>query len=1368
MRKALLLLISILMICTMFTMVSCENNVYLPGNDTWCVQDMYFQTFGEALAWLMGQGGGASRDLIQSDIPENQTIYLMRDVPLSENAGAIEVPASFAGSLCIDFRGHEYWFSSKTDKFFNIQGGDRIDIINGKTIISNDASSGSKAVIVNVNTVTIDDHLVDDRRPNPQAIEVGPKGVLVIKSASNNRTDSVLNGAFDIQTGGELRITGGVFRIDSIADPASMTGLVITGGVISNPHELSVYVDAAIAVGGHPENVQTNVIHDISDLWIQIDPEKHYKTCSGCTQHFEEGPHEFTDWVYDSNFNGQRQCKICGRVEYMDHVHTLVFHPAKDPTCTVPGNIAYYGCEICGKNYLNAEGTIAADDVILTKPHTLTHHDAVAPTCTENGNIEYWTCDECHQYFTDAAGTTVVPSTGIVDPATDHAWGEWTVVTPATCTTTGLKQRVCANDETHIEQEVIPVTSHNLSVIYAVEPTCTTEGNIKCWICEDCGKYFSDADGKNEITYEDAIIPALGHSMSDLIAEVPASCEATGTKAHYHCATCGKDFADADGKTEIENLTIPATGHTWSEQWSSDSTHHWHACDNCDAVKDKDEHTLGEWTYNPETGKMDNVCTVCQKEFHQDHVHNESNLTYHTAVAHTCTADGTKEYYSCSDCNQKFILAGITFIPVSDEDLIDPAAHSLTKVEAKAATCETAGNIAYWKCDVCEKLFSDALATTEVTAEDVTIAATGHDWGEWVVITPATCTVPGSETRTCANDATHAEVRPIASTGHTMTELIAEVPATCEETGTKAHYHCETCGKDFADADGKTEITDLTIPATGHVSLTKTEGVAATCIEDGFETYWTCDECGQKFSDAEGKTKIANPIVIPATGHDMTYVPAVAATCTTDGNVEYWHCENCELDFADEEGEETLEVTVIPATGHHTDDAHHVAAKDATCMEAGNAEYWTCKDCGKYFTDAELTTEEPAEFFVIPALGHAKVHYEAVAATCTATGNVEFWHCTRCGKNYADEDCTIELETVTTQMIAHALTHHEAVAPTCVDDGNIEYWTCDVCNKFFADANGTEEIEEDDTVDEATGSHTLTTHDAVDATCVATGNSLYYECTVCGKYFSDEACEHEVEEDSWITAIDPDNHSIEYVDAVAPTETKHGNTEYWHCTRCDKYFSDEDLEDEITLEDTVVHNWSEAWTHDVIDNGHYHWHVCTVEDCEETTEPEACTVVYEHDTEGHEGKHRQICDVCKAEITEWTDHVWGGEIKHDDEKDLDYVECICGARLYDELYEVTIGEVSYTVGENAPAGTMQIVDDEGVYIVSYAKADEDDLDNITIRCHVYIDGVWNGKYLEDNQQGIYEITPGEGSTYKVVLEAANATGISIFEKIIGL
>ena len=178
------------------------------------------------------------------------------------------------------------------------------------------------------------------------------------------------------------------------------------------------------------------------------------------------------------------------------------------------------------------------------------------------------------------------------------------------------------------------------------------------------------------------------------------------------------------------------------------------------------------------------------------------------------------------------------------------------------------------------------------------------------------------------------------------------------------------------------------------------------------------------------------------------------------------------------------------------------------------------------------------------------------------------------------------------------------------------------------------------------------------------------------------------------------------------------------------------------------------------DNAHYHWHVCTVEDCEEIKDKAECTPVYEHDAEGH----WQICEVCEAVLTDKEEHDWSGDIEFDEEKQLQYIECVCGERLYDELVEVIIGEVTATIGENAPTGNMLVTGPEnGKYTIRYSEDDDD----LTMRCRVYVDGVWNGEYLEDTE-GIYEITPDEGSTYKVVLEVANATGMSIFEKIIGL
>lgn len=53
--------------------------------------------------------------------------------------------------------------------------------------------------------------------------------------------------------------------------------------------------------------------------------------------------------------------------------------------------------------------------------------------------------------------------------------------------------------------------------------------------------------------------------------------------------------------------------------------------------------------------------------------------------------------------------------------------HSeLTAVSAKAADCVNAGNIAYWNCENCEKLFSDAEAKNQIALNDTVIEATGH------------------------------------------------------------------------------------------------------------------------------------------------------------------------------------------------------------------------------------------------------------------------------------------------------------------------------------------------------------------------------------------------------------------------------------------------------------------------------------------------------------------------------------------------------------------------------------------------------------------------------------------------------------------
>lgn len=115
--------------------------------------------------------------------------------------------------------------------------------------------------------------------------------------------------------------------------------------------------------------------------------------------------------------------------------------------------------------------------------------------------------------------------------------------------------------------------------------------------------------------------------------------------------------------------------------------------------------------------------------------------------------------------------------------------------------------------------------------------------------------------------------------------------------------------------------------------------------------------------------------------HNLVKVEAKAPTCTEPGNIEYWYCKGCDKYFSDAEGKSEINLaqTVINATGHKLTKTE---AKEPTCTEAGNKEYWTCESCGSLFRDEVGSAEIKLEDVVIPATGH---HY--VNGYCTECGH---------------------------------------------------------------------------------------------------------------------------------------------------------------------------------------------------------------------------------------------------------------------------------------------------------------------------------------------------------------------------------------------
>ena len=115
-----------------------------------------------------------------------------------------------------------------------------------------------------------------------------------------------------------------------------------------------------------------------------------------------------------------------------------------------------------------------------------------------------------------------------------HAFGAWTVTTPATCTADGVETRSCACGET--ETRAIPATGHTFGDWAVTTPaTCTADGvETRSCACSET---------------ETRAIPATGHAFGDWTVTTPATCTADGVETRS-CA-CG----------ETKTRAIPATGH---------------------------------------------------------------------------------------------------------------------------------------------------------------------------------------------------------------------------------------------------------------------------------------------------------------------------------------------------------------------------------------------------------------------------------------------------------------------------------------------------------------------------------------------------------------------------------------------------------------------------------------------------------------------------------------------------------------------------------------------------------------------------------------------------------------------------------------
>ncbi len=136
--------------------------------------------------------------------------------------------------------------------------------------------------------------------------------------------------------------------------------------------------------------------------------------------------------------------------------------------------------------------------------------------------------------------------------------------------------------------------------------------------------------------------------------------------------------------------------------------------------------------------KLPDHLTVTGKHFHRWNITDNGaeavmyELIHHERKDPTCTEDGNIEYWECPDCGKLFLDTAAGKETTKDKVLIKALGHKfpLIKVEESESTCLTHGYKEHWYCERCGELFWDAEGTEKATQDEVTKPFAPHKWDE--------------------------------------------------------------------------------------------------------------------------------------------------------------------------------------------------------------------------------------------------------------------------------------------------------------------------------------------------------------------------------------------------------------------------------------------------------------------------------------------------------------------------------------------------------------------------------------------------------------------------------------------------------------
>lgn len=309
------------------------------------------------------------------------------------------------------------------------------------------------------------------------------------------------------------------------------------------------------------------------------------------------------------------------------------------------------------------------------------------------------------------------------------------------------------------------------------------------------------------------------------------------------------------------------------------------------------------------------ACNLFDKD---EHTH---TIAHSEEKPATCSAEGTKEYWYCTEC-------GDCFADEKGENRIQREGLKIEKLphteivdKAVPKTCTTDGLTEGKHCAVCKEV---------IVAQKVIPA--GHVYTILPAV-PATCTTDGlTEGKYCWICNTVVTEQKVVPAGHTMVDVTAK-DATCTEDGCTAGRHCEKC--DYVEVESKV------IPAKGH-SATHVEAEAADCVKDGKTEHWHCATCNKNFSDEKCENLIED-VTISKTAHnfDQPYICTLCGSGTATAGLLYKYNSD----------EDTYTVTGIGTASGDIIIPYYYNGKPVT--EIGDDAFHAC---GEYFGGSKFTS----------------------------------------------------------------------------------------------------------------------------------------------------------------------------------------------------------------------------------------------------------------------------------------------------------------------------------------------------------------------------------------------------------------------------